>query len=211
MVQYSRSCLPLAVGFAQLWTQSRIQPSWPTTNPPPFWSSQVPWAHAVGGHASKDKQCENSKSILVKMTLKKGTMRGKVLNMWCPIWVCWVNISLIPKQNTGESTQTRKKTLLMRACKVSFLPIVLLWWNPQGPFRSWQGLFPLQLQILPKLPNLFLFQENLLVSHFNFFLINGLPLRLSLPQEQYRENRWLCTPLKIPTSDTVCADTIQWW
>lgn len=123
MVQYSRSCLPLAVGFAQLWTQSRIQPSWPTTNPPPFWSSQVPWAHAVGGHASKDKQCENSKSILVKMTLKKGTMRGKVLNMWCPIWVCWVNISLIPKQNTGKVPRQGRRHYWWELAKSHFFPL----------------------------------------------------------------------------------------
>lgn len=103
-----------------------------------------------------------------------------------------------------ENTRTKEKALLMRVCEVSFLPIALLWWNLQLPFCAWWGFLP-QPQILPKLPKLFFFQGNLLVSHFNLFFNKWSSLKLYLLQEQFWEKKMTLHTLKNPNlSDGMC-------
>lgn len=134
--------------------------------------STAPQGRAFDGHASKKRSCENGKSALVK---KEGGSGGEGFKYVVLHLGLLSKCALFNSQTKHrESIQIREKTLLLRVCKISFLPIALLWQNLQRPVCSQWGFFP-QLQILPKLSNLFLSQENLLVSHLNFFLINGLP------------------------------------
>lgn len=130
--------------------------------------STVPQGLAFGGHASKNRWCENGKLTLVKNKLKTGTVEGKVLNMWCSLWACWVNKHYsIPKQNTGKAFRKRTRPCCQEFAKSHF------WQNLQRPVCSQWRFFP-QLQILPKLSHSSFPKKTFWSAISISFLINGL-------------------------------------
>lgn len=90
-----------------------------------------------------------------------------------------------------KSIQTKEKTLSLRVCKISFLPIALLW-----PVCSQWGFFPsyksyLSFQTLP-------FPRKPFGQPFQFLFNKWSSLKLSLLQEQFWEKQMTLHTLKNP-------------
>lgn len=123
-----------------------------------------------------------------------------VLSMWCPICACeQSHLIWLPNQTPGKDLD-KGEDITDESLQSLISSLCFLWWNLQGPFCSCWGLLP-QLQMLPKLPKLmFFFSRTSFGQPFQYLFNKRSSLKLPLLQEQFWENRWLCTLLKIPAN-----------
>lgn len=207
MIQSCLPSLPFTVGLATLWTQSRMQHPWCTAELPCLlWCPQLP-GPCFWWPCFKERWWENGKSTVVTNKLKRGTVEGKILNMWCSIWACWVNMHYsIPQQNTGKAAKGEDSTV--ESLQNLLFPLLCSGRTCRGLSAHSEDFFPsyksyLSFQTLP-------FPRKPFGQPFQFLFNKWSSLKLPVLQEQFWENRWLCTLLKIPASQMACADTTQW-